>query len=38
MNLRKSLKPINIDCLKDGRWIKPRNKMQDAPIDKDDQS
>ena len=38
VKMRKSLKPITIGYLKDGRWIKPRNKTQDAPIDKDDQS
>ena len=38
VNMRKSLKPITIDYLKDGHWIKPNHRTQNALIDKDDES
>ena len=38
VNIRKSLKPITIGYLKDGRWIKPSHRTRNAPIDKDDES
>ncbi len=35
MTMRKTLKPIGIDYLKDGQWIKPHTKMFAANFEKD---
>jgi hypothetical protein len=37
MTLRKALKPISIDYLRDGQWIKPHARTQGANFVKDNQ-
>jgi len=38
MAMRKTLKPISIDYLKDGQWIKPHPKTQKANFEKDNEA
>jgi multimeric flavodoxin WrbA len=37
MAMRKTLKPISVDYLKDGQWIKPHPKPQNANFEKDNE-
>lgn len=35
VTMRKTLKPISVDYLKDGRWVKPHSRMEDANVEED---